>query len=73
MLDTILQYLRTPLVVLSGTPVTTLTLLAAIAIVVAARIVAAVVGRSLERVLEARLFIRNYAWRSLPAILTSLL
>lgn len=54
MLDTILQYLRTPLVVLSGTPVTLLTILTAIAIVVAARIIAAIVGRSLERILEAR-------------------
>jgi len=53
-LDTILQYLRTPLVVLSGTPVTLLTILTAIAIVVAARIVAAIVGRSLERILAAR-------------------
>jgi small-conductance mechanosensitive channel len=54
MLDTILQYLRTPLVVLSGTPVSTLTLFAAIAIVIVARIIAALVGRSVERVLEAR-------------------
>ena len=54
MVDTILQYLRTPLVVLSGTPVSLLTLLTAIAIVVAARIIAAIVGRSLERVLAAR-------------------
>jgi small-conductance mechanosensitive channel len=52
--DTILQYLRTPLVVLSGTPVSLITLLTALAIVIAARIVAAVVGRSLERVLAAR-------------------
>jgi len=52
--ETILQYLRTPLVVLSGTPVSLLTLLTAITIVIAARIVAAVVGRSLERVLAAR-------------------
>lgn len=54
MLDTILQYLRTPLVVLSGTPVSTLTLLASLAIVVAARIIAGLIGRSVERVLEAR-------------------
>ena len=54
MLDTILQYLRTPLVVLSGTPVTLLTILTAITIVVVARIIAAIVGRSLERILEAR-------------------
>ena len=54
MLDTILQYLRTPLVVLSGTPVTALTVLAAIAILVVSRIAAALIGRSVERVLEAR-------------------
>jgi len=54
MLETILDTLRQPLIVLSGTPVTTLTLLTAIAIVLVARIAAAVVGRSLERVLSAR-------------------
>lgn len=54
MVDTILQYLRTPLVVLSGTPVSLLTLLTAITIVIAARIIAAIAGRSLERVLSAR-------------------
>lgn len=54
MLDTLLQYLRTPLVVLSGTQVSTLTLLAALAIVIIARIVASIVGRTVERVLEAR-------------------
>jgi small-conductance mechanosensitive channel len=53
-LDTILQYLRTPFVVLSGTPVTALTILTAIAIIIAARIIAAIVGRSVERVLESR-------------------
>jgi len=53
-LDTILQYLRTPLVVLSGTPVSALTVLASIAIVVAARIAAAIVTRSIDRVLVAR-------------------
>ncbi len=54
MLDTLLQYLRTPLIVLSGTPVTTLTLIMAVAIVIVARIAAAIIGRSVERVLEAR-------------------
>jgi small-conductance mechanosensitive channel len=54
MLDTILQYLRTPLIVLSGTPVSPLTLVVALAIVIGSRIVAALAGRSLERVLEAR-------------------
>ena len=54
MLDTILQYLRTPLIVLSGTPVTAMTLLVALVIVLVSRIAAAVIARSLERVLEAR-------------------
>jgi small-conductance mechanosensitive channel len=54
MLDTLLKYLREPLIVLSGTPVTTLTILIALAIVIVARIAAAIIGRSVERVLEAR-------------------
>ena len=54
MLDTLLQYLRTPLIMLSGTQITALTLLAALAIVIAARIIAALIGRSVERVLEVR-------------------
>jgi len=54
MLDTLLHYLRTPLLVLSGTPITTLTLLAALGIVVVARIAAAIIGRTVERVLDAR-------------------
>ncbi len=54
MLDTVLAYLREPLFDLSGTRVTMLTLLTALAIVVASRVIAAVVGRSLDRVLEAR-------------------
>jgi small-conductance mechanosensitive channel len=53
-LDTILQYLRTPLVVLSGTQVSALTILTALAIVVSARIIAAIVTRSLDRVMAAR-------------------
>ncbi|MEO8843605.1 MAG: mechanosensitive ion channel domain-containing protein [Kofleriaceae bacterium] len=53
-LDTILQYLRTPFVVLSGTPVTALTILTAITIIIAARIVAAIVGRSVERIFTSR-------------------
>jgi small-conductance mechanosensitive channel len=52
--DQLLDYLREPLIVLSGTPVTTLTLFAALVILVAARIIAAIVGRSIERILEAR-------------------
>ncbi|HEU0035208.1 MAG TPA: mechanosensitive ion channel domain-containing protein [Kofleriaceae bacterium] len=54
MLEDLLDYLRAPLVVLSGTPVTTLTLLTAILIVIASRLCASIVGRSVERVLEAR-------------------
>ena len=54
MLDTILHYLRTPLIVFSGTPVTALTLLVALFIVLCSRIIAAIVGRSLERLLAAR-------------------
>jgi small-conductance mechanosensitive channel len=53
-LDTILQYLRTPLVVLSGTPVTALTIVTAVAIMVFARVAAAIITRSMERVLAAR-------------------
>jgi potassium-dependent mechanosensitive channel len=53
-LDSVLDYLREPIVVLSGTPVTSLTLITALAIVLIARIIAAIVGRSLERVLERR-------------------
>ena len=44
MLDTILEYLRTPLIELSGTPVTTLTLVTAIAIIVVARLIGSVIG-----------------------------
>jgi len=55
-LDTILHYLRTTLVVLSGTPVTPLTLFTAMAILLVARIVTSLVGRSLERLLAARDF-----------------
>ncbi len=54
MLDTILQYLRTPLIVFSGTPVSALTLLVAIFIVICARVAAAIVGRSLQRMLASR-------------------
>jgi small-conductance mechanosensitive channel len=54
MLDSILDYLHQPLVVLHGTTVTPLTLLGALAIIVMARITAAVVTRSLERMLEKR-------------------
>jgi small-conductance mechanosensitive channel len=54
MLDTILEYLRTPLIELSGTPVTTLTLVTAIAIVVVARLIGSIVGRSVDRVFAMR-------------------
>jgi potassium-dependent mechanosensitive channel len=50
----ILSYLREPLVVLSGTPVSALTVLMAIAILLASRIIAAIVTRSMDRVLIAR-------------------
>jgi len=54
MLETFLDYLRTPFIVLGNTPVTTLTLLAAIAIVIGARIVAAIIARSMDRVFVSR-------------------
>jgi small-conductance mechanosensitive channel len=54
MLEQLLGYLREPLVVLSGTPVTTLTLFTAILIVIVARLVAALVARSIDRVFEAQ-------------------
>src|SRR6476661_4531451 len=54
MLENIMEYLRTPLVVLRGTPVTTLTLLTAILIVLVTKIVSMIVARSIDRVLEAR-------------------
>lgn len=54
MLDQLLGYLREPLIVLSGTPVTTLTLVAAILIILVSKVIAAIVGRSLDRVLEAQ-------------------
>lgn len=54
MLDTVLHVLQTPLIVLSGTPVSAATILAALAIVVVSRIAAALIARSLERVLGAR-------------------
>jgi len=54
MLDTILDYLRTPLIELSGTPVTTLTLVTAIAIIVVARLIGSIIGRSVDRVFAMR-------------------
>lgn len=54
MLETILDYLREPLVILSGTQISALTVLTAILIVIVAKIVSVVVGRSLERILETR-------------------
>lgn len=54
MLETIMEYLRTPLVVLRGTSVTTLTLLTAIFIVIITKIVSVIVGRSVDRILESR-------------------
>jgi len=54
MLDTLLDYLRTPLLVLQGTPVTALTVLTALTIIVVARVLGAVVGRSMDRVFARR-------------------
>lgn len=54
MLHTILEYLRAPLLVLSGTPVSALTILTAIFIVVVAKIASIIIGRSLDRILAAR-------------------
>jgi small-conductance mechanosensitive channel len=54
MLDTFLDYLRTPLIVLSGTPVTTLTMLTALVIIVIARICGSIVGRSMDRIFVRR-------------------
>ncbi|HUS27203.1 MAG TPA: mechanosensitive ion channel domain-containing protein, partial [Kofleriaceae bacterium] len=54
MLETLLDYLREPLVVLSGTQISALTLLTAILIIVVAKIASVVIGRSIERVLEVR-------------------
>ncbi len=54
MLEQLLGYLREPLIVLSGTPVTTLTLFTAVLIVVVAKIIAVIVSRSVDRVFESR-------------------
>lgn len=54
MLDTILNYLREPLVQLSGTQISALTVLTAILIIIVAKIVSVAIGRSVERVLEVR-------------------
>ena len=51
MLETILDYLREPLVVLSGTQISALTVLTAILIIIVAKVVSVVVGRSIERLL----------------------
>jgi len=53
-LEDILEYLRQPFVVLSGTPVTALSLFTAIAIVITARIIAGILGRSVGRLFAAR-------------------
>jgi small-conductance mechanosensitive channel len=53
-LEQLLEYLRQPFLVLSGTPVTALSILTAIAIVIAARIIAGVIARSVARILVAR-------------------
>src|SRR5574338_990078 len=53
-LDEILAYLKQPFVVLSGTPVTALSIVTAIGIVIVSRIVAGIVARSVGRVFVAR-------------------
>src|ERR1700760_1913427 len=54
MFDTLLDYLRTPLITLSGTPVTTLTLLTAMLIIAIARVTGSVVGRSVDKIFMMR-------------------
>lgn len=54
MMDSFLEYLRTPFIVLSGTPVTTLTLVTAIAIIVVARLIGSIIGRGADRMFAAR-------------------
>jgi potassium-dependent mechanosensitive channel len=54
MLDTLLDYLRTPLLTLSGTPVTTLTVLTAVVIIAVARILGSIIGRSIDRIFAMR-------------------
>ena len=54
MLEDLLDYFREPLVVLSGTPVTLGSVVTAILIVIAARILAGILGRSVTRVISAR-------------------
>ena len=54
MIDTLLDYLRSPLITLSGTPVTTITLFTAILIIAGARLIGSIVGRSLDRVFTMR-------------------
>jgi small-conductance mechanosensitive channel len=54
MIDTLLDYLRTPLLTLSGTPVTTVTLLTAILIVALARLAGSIVGRSVDKIFMMR-------------------
>lgn len=54
MLDLFLEYLRTPFIVLSGTPVTTLTVVTAIAIIAIARLIGSIIGRSVDRIFAMR-------------------
>lgn len=54
MLEDLLDYVREPFVVLSGTPVTLLSVLTALLIIVAARVLAGVLGRSVARAVNAR-------------------
>lgn len=54
MLEDLLDYLRTPFIVLSGTPVTTLTVATAIAIIAVARLIGSIIGRSVDRLFSMR-------------------
>jgi small-conductance mechanosensitive channel len=53
-LEDVLDYLQAPFVVLSGTPVTLLSVATALAIIVTARILAGVLGRSVARTVNLR-------------------
>lgn len=54
MLDDVLDFLREPLVVLSGTPVSPLSILTAILIIIVARVVTSFVARNLGRLFSTR-------------------
>ncbi|MDQ3364463.1 MAG: mechanosensitive ion channel [Myxococcota bacterium] len=54
MLSEVLDHLRTPLFVLSGTPVSLLSILTAVLVLIVARVLAGVLARSLARTFESR-------------------